>query len=213
MIRLEHNPFKLYIYYMNDEQIRRQIIIRKRRKARQKRLVVIVLAIVLAVVDSVFLGKAIGNKIYEKEIATYSVVENVPIVETAMKEIGNEKGEKFWSWYPYDFYVPWCACFVSWCENECGYLKTEKAPKFAGCGDGVRWFKSHNQWIKAGETPKGGDIVFFDWDNDHSVDHVGIVTGVVDDLLFTIEGNSSDRCRQKRYELDNKFIMGYGHII
>ena len=27
--------------------------------------------------------------------------------------------------------VEWCACFVSWCANECGYIDTGVTPKFA----------------------------------------------------------------------------------
>ena len=63
-----------------------------------------------------------------------------------------------------------------------------------------------------GDTPEAGDLIFFDWDQDGGRDHVGIVTAVVDDKVFTVEGNSSDLCRQKRYYLDDPAIYGYGVI-
>lgn len=67
------------------------------------------------------------------------------IVEVAASQIGNVGGEPYWSWYGFTERVEWCACFVSWCANKCGYLDTF-IPKFAGCSTGVQWFKARNQW-------------------------------------------------------------------
>ena len=69
-----------------------------------------------------------------------------------------------------------------------------------------------DQWRLMGDTPEPGDLIFFDWEQDGARDHVGIVTAVVDDKVFTVEGNSSDLCRQKRYSLDDPVIYGYGVI-
>ena len=33
--------------------------------------------------------------------------------------------------------VEWCACFVSWCADQCGYIESGLVPKFAGCVDGA----------------------------------------------------------------------------
>lgn len=41
------------------------------------------------------------------------------IVEVARQQIGNSGGQPYWSWYGFDSRVEWCACFVSWCANEC----------------------------------------------------------------------------------------------
>lgn len=59
---------------------------------------------------------------------------------------------------------------------------------------------------------KVGDIIFFDWadSNDGSSDHVGIVEKVENGRVYTIEGNSSDSCRQRDYDLNSKEIQGYG---
>ena len=197
--------------YLTDEQIKNRIRAKKRRKKTMRRVLVICIAIVLAVVDGYFVGKAIGNKRYEKEVSDPVVVaEDMPIINTALKQIGNKGGDKFWSWYGFDSHVAWCACYVSWCESRTDYIKNGWAPKFALCEDGISWFKSKGQWLSSDVTPEAGDIIFFDWEPNNAVDHVGIVTGVVGDQIYTIEGNSSDRCRIKRYFVGDPCIFGYG---
>ena len=43
------------------------------------------------------------------------------IVKVALEQVGNVGGQPFWSWYGFGSRVEWCACFVSWCANQCGY--------------------------------------------------------------------------------------------
>lgn len=170
-------------------------------------------AAAIAVGGGVLAGTAIGNRNYTKEMnGIVSVVSDKPIVKVAMEQLGNKGGEPFWSWYGFKAREDWCALFVSWCEDQCGYLKSDAAPKFAIVSDGADWFVLRDQWRLMGETPEAGDLIFFDWDQDGARDHVGIVTGVVDDKVFTVEGNSSDLCRQKRYFVDDPAIYGYGVI-
>ncbi len=42
------------------------------------------------------------------------------IVKVALEKVGNVGGQPFWSWYGFGSRVEWCACFVSWCANQCG---------------------------------------------------------------------------------------------
>ena len=42
--------------------------------------------------------------------------------------------------------------------------------------DGANFFKDRDQWMNAGSTPATNDLIFFDWDSDGVLDHVGIVT-------------------------------------
>lgn len=37
---------------------------------------------------------------------------NSQMVSVAMSRLGNERGEKFWSWYEFSSREEWCACFV-----------------------------------------------------------------------------------------------------
>ena len=61
---------------------------------------------------------------------------NQAIVEVALTQLGNEGGQPYWSWYGFEGRVEWCACFVSWCADQCGYIESGIIQKFAGCVDG-----------------------------------------------------------------------------
>lgn len=63
------------------------------------------------------------------------------IVSVALSQVSNIGGQPYWSWYGFDSRVEWCACFVSWCANECGYIEAGVIPKYAGCVQGSEWFK------------------------------------------------------------------------
>lgn len=141
------------------------------------------------------------------------------IVAVALSQVGNVGGEPYWSWYGFGSRVEWCACFVSWCANECGYIDTGVIPKFAGCVNGVQWFRERGQWADNSMEPSPGMIIFFDWDNkgssgpqDGQSDHVGIVQKVENGVVYTIEGNSGDSCRVNQYPVGYYEILGYGVV-
>ena len=135
---------------------------------------------------------------------------NQAIVEVALTQLGNEGGQPYWSWYGFEGRVEWCACFVSWCANECGYIDTGVIPKFAGCVLGSQWFKDRGQWQDGSFEPSAGHIIFFDWEGDGETDHVGIVECVENGTVYTVEGNSGDTCRQNSYTIGSSVIYGYG---
>ena len=90
-----------------------------------------------------------------------SSVGSSDIVAVAISQIGNVGGEPYWSWYGFNSRVEWCACFVSWCANECGYIESGIIPKFAGCqAEGVQWFKTCDLWKDGGFTPKSRRYYF-----------------------------------------------------
>lgn len=132
------------------------------------------------------------------------------IVTVALSQVGNVGGEPYWSWYGFGSRVEWCACFVSWCANECGYIDTGVIPKFAGCVNGVQWFKDRGQWLDGSAEPVPGMIIFFDWESDGESDHVGIVEKVENGIVYTVEGNSGDSCRINQYSVGHYEILGYG---
>ena len=135
---------------------------------------------------------------------------NQAIVEVALTQIGNQGGQPYWSWYGFDSRVEWCACFVSWCADQCGYIESGLVPKFAGCVDGANWFKSNGKWQNRTYEPKAGDIIFFDWEGDGTTDHVGIVEKCENGTVYTVEGNSGDACKQRQYAVGSSNIYGYG---
>ena len=132
------------------------------------------------------------------------------IVTVALSQVGNAGGEPYWSWYGFDGRVEWCACFVSWCADQCGYIDSGVIPKFAGCVNGSQWFKDRGQWQEVGFTPEAGQIIFFDWEGDGETDHVGIVERCEGGIVYTVEGNSGDACRQRSYPVGSRSIYGYG---
>lgn len=135
---------------------------------------------------------------------------NQAIVEVALTQLGNQGGQPYWSWYGFNSRVEWCACFVSWCADQCGYIESGLVPKFAGCVDGANWFKSKGKWQSRTYEPKTGDIIFFDWEGDGTTDHVGIVEKCENGTVYTIEGNSGDACKQRQYRVGSSNIYGYG---
>jgi cell wall-associated NlpC family hydrolase len=134
------------------------------------------------------------------------------IVEVAASQIGNAGGAPYWSWYGFSGRVEWCACFVSWCAAETGYLDAGRIPRFSYCPSGIAWFQDAGQWQDRGYMPQPGDIIFFDWQGDGESDHVGIVEYVESGYVHTIEGNSSDTVNRQTYSISSSVIVGYGLI-
>jgi len=124
---------------------------------------------------------------------------------------------KFGSWFGANG-QPWCAQFVSYCFYVVGLpLSAESKKGFAFCPNGVKWFKEQSRFFN---TPKVGDVAFFDWhkgrpacrsnkeENCSDAWHVGIVESVnADGSIITIEGNTEigndgnggKAMRRKRY--------------
>ena len=150
-----------------------------------------------------------NNSLWSQVLYDISVGDG-EIVTVALSQVGNVGGQPYWSWYGFNSRVEWCACFVSWCANECGYIENGIIPKFAGCIQGSEWFKERGQWQDGSFTPEAGHIIFFDWEGDGLTDHVGIVERVENGTVYTVEGNSGDACRQNSYSIGSSVIYGYG---
>ena len=160
-----------------------------------------------------------GDKQYVPHVLRYYPIGKVfytpedgdAIVDVALSQVGNVGGEPYWSWYGFTNHVEWCACFVSWCADQCGYLDSGTYPKFSGCVFGMQWFQQRGLWLDGSTEPAPGMLIFFDWATHDGVpDHVGIVEKVENGMVYTVEGNSRDMCRQKQYALGSGVILGYG---
>ena len=110
-----------------------------------------------------------GDKQYVPHVLRYYSLGRIPngtgnqaIVQMALSQEGNG-GDTYWSWYGFSSRVSWCACFVSWCGEQCGYLENGVMPKFSLCSDGVKWFQDKGQFQDGSYVPTAGDIIFFDW--------------------------------------------------
>ena len=132
------------------------------------------------------------------------------IVAAALSQVGNVGGQPYWSWYGFSSRVEWCACFVSWCGEQCGYIESGVMPKHSYCPTGVEWFRSRGQWQDRNSIPAPGTIIYFDWGGDGVADHVGIVESCDGSIVYTIEGNANDAVKRLSYSIGSTKIMGYG---
>ena len=161
-----------------------------------------------------------GDTKYVPHVLRYYVFGRTPfgigdqmIVAVAETQLGNVGGEPYWRWYGFDSRVEWCACFVSWCADQCGYIDSGLVPKFAKCSVGAKWFQNQGRFLDGSSVPVAGSIIFFDWGDDGSVNHVGIVKKVEKGTVYTIEGNSGNRCRERSYVIGDNRIYGYGMLV
>lgn len=115
-----------------------------------------------------------------------------------IKELGNTENppdsniQKYGEWYGFNG-VPYCAIFVSWVFDQAGvplgYIDRDKGMHY--CPSALNHFKETKE-ITA--KPQKGDIVFFDWQLDGTVDHVGIFLqsrASNATTFISIEGNTS----------------------
>lgn len=105
----------------------------------------------------------------------------------------------------------WCAMFVSWCAYQAGILNTT-VPKYAYCPSGVEWYRNRNRFKSRDGSyiPKVGDVVFFWGTQAGRVSHTGIVIGVTNSKIQTVEGNTRDGVGTHYYDRTDTYIHGYG---
>ena len=107
-------------------------------------------------------------------------------------------------------YCDWCAGFVSFCLF---YANIRNVPLSLACGAWVRSLGDAGLYRDAADyTPKAGDLIFFcrEDDPERAASHVGIVVGVTEDGIRTIEGNRTRTVAEFRYQRDESTVIGYG---
>lgn len=167
-------------------------------------------AAVVAVLTSVFGG------------AATPAVSGTAIVQVAEQELAeadrNIGGQKYKEWYGIN--DNWCAMFVSWCADQCGYIESGIMPKSASVSTLLQWFQEQDLYQEADSSyePKAGDIILFK----ETMSHTGIVVGydAKTDRVTTIEGNAGvsdvspfhqgSRVTKNVYQRTSRMITGYG---
>lgn len=102
----------------------------------------------------------------------------------------------------------WCAAFVSWTLRQAGvpisYAQTE-----ISCGRMTYWYERNEIFVPQGEgfVPALGDIIMFA--NDSSPSHVGLVLGVKEGYVYTVEGNNGGKVAVHKYKENDDYIYGY----
>ena len=91
---------------------------------------------------------------------------------------------------------PWCAVFIAWCADQCGYIDSGLFVKTASVSDLARYlsgkgfstFTAKDLDICGGtRTAEAGDIAF--WRSDGRFTHCGIVTSADDSTISITQGN------------------------
>ena len=123
---------------------------------------------------------------------------------------GNRQGyTRYGAWYRAS-YSEWCAMYVSFCLNYAEIPETV-VPREANCEKWIRALSSEGLYVSAAHyAPQPGDLIFFDWEQDGNVDHVGLVEAAGEGTITTIEGNSRGGVHRNEYRADNDVIAGYG---
>ena len=118
---------------------------------------------------------------------------------------------RYGAWYGYP-YSEWCAMFASFCLHYAGVAQAD-VPYAAGCAYWTERLTDAGLYRDAGGyTPKTGDLVFFDTDGDGASDHVGIVTELHGETMETVEGNVGGEVVEKRHELTDEDVFGFGAL-
>lgn len=109
----------------------------------------------------------------------------------------------------------WCSTFASAVAIKAGL--TDIIPTECGCEKHIQLFKKLGSWVENDAyTPKAGDYIFYDWDDNGvgdctgSADHIGIVVSVSGTTIKVIEGNMSDAVGYRNIKVNAKYIRGYG---
>lgn len=97
----------------------------------------------------------------------------------------------------------WCATFVSYILVSCGAVNP---PIECSCYYMREKARKNNQIVA---SPRVNDIVMYDWDGNTSPDHVGIITGIRNNVLTVVEGNYNDSVKIRKIPMNSKFINCY----
>lgn len=107
--------------------------------------------------------------------------------------------------FPISYSDAWCSAFISAMAIECGC--TDIIPISANCDEmykkgvvmGIAIPK--DKWI-----PKMGDIVFYDWNLNGELDHVGAVDTMSKNIIHVLEGNKNDSVAYRDINYKNATI-------
>mgnify|MGYP002622609364 CR=1 FL=1 len=109
----------------------------------------------------------------------------------------------------------WCAMLISTAIYEaCGDSKADAKTvlwgvwPYAACNQLYDAAPSGAKGRRGSWTPKAGDVIVFTYDGS-TRNHTGMVYKTDSTTVYTIEGNSGDKCQKKSYKLTDSTIYGY----
>ena len=132
---------------------------------------------------------------YTESTANYAVAEDGQTIHGYTR---------YGAWANDPYRDDWSAQFVDFCLSYAG-VPTSAVPQNSDCS---AW----NYTNPDGYTPKTGDLLLLDTDNNGSADHAGIVTTADDSTLTAIVGDADKAVRNNTYNIGNENIKGYVSI-
>lgn len=95
----------------------------------------------------------------------------------------------------------WCAIFASFVMHNC---KAINAPYECSVFYMFKNAEKNKQIIY--NNPQPNDLIIFDWDLDGTKDHVGFITHIENNFIYTIEGNKNHAVGTRRIGIKNRCI-------
>ena len=119
-----------------------------------------------------------GDKQYVPHVLQYYAFGRIPtgignqaIVQVAASQEG-KGGTTYWSWYGFGSRVEWCACFVPGVQTRAVISKVESFRNSLFVRTVSGGLKVKVGFRDGSYTPVAGDIIFFDWGDNGTIDHV-----------------------------------------
>lgn len=123
----------------------------------------------------------------------------------------------------HSFVCDWCAFLVSAVMNDCGFIGKYMKSIEGGAGSIPRYSDGKcGTWFRKGtKSPQPGDLFFlryadYTYQDMYFCDHVGIVIGVSDTMITTIEGNvdgitgnwaATSTCKRKKRDINSIYAF------
>jgi hypothetical protein len=120
-------------------------------------------------------------------VAEYPLGTAARMIRVAKDEIGvAETGDNLVK-YNNENGLAWCGYFIDWCAKRAGI---KKLPSQISTIQGANKMKEFGCWVD--DVPKPGDLVYMGFGGKNSIEHIGLVVGIIDKKqVLTIEGNTS----------------------
>ena len=110
-------------------------------------------------------------------------------------------------------YMEWCGAFIAWCAVHAD-ISEDIIPRTASVAEYYNRLPKIYASAANGGTynPQKGDIIFFDWYADDTLDHVGLVSGFDGENVYVIDGNYSNKVNiNRKLSKNDSEIYAYGH--
>ena len=146
------------------------------------------------------------------------------LIAWAEAQIGTKEGPNNWNKYAESADLQrlygWKAQIQPWCDTiydegmiECFGLENASKMTYQPIGQGsaackysAAFYSAHGALMS---YPEMGDQIFF-YDSNGEINHTGVVEAVGGGIVYTIEGNKSDRVMRGSYATSSQSIAGYG---